>query len=183
MPCPNPPVQPLGRICVAIPFTDNIETNQAILAAITWVQNTIHPNEEYVSNIIEITELLKHCDTKASPVKMIRWQLLLHDSTKSGDWTQNIPLTCHLLIMSPMRHLPYCTICKSQQALQPPEPEFTLWPADQLCPSNCIPKVSNVQGLKLTEWEQEYHKFCTAFTSELSCCVLAQQEELKDHLP
>ena len=38
-------------------------------------------------------------------------------------------------------------------------------------------------GLKLATWELEYHLFQHAFASELSCCLLAQQEELRCHLP
>ena len=47
-------------------------------------------------------ESLEPCNTKARPAKMTRWQLLLHDSTKSGDWTWNLPLAHHLPLTSPM---------------------------------------------------------------------------------
>ena len=129
------------------------------------------------------SELLKHCDTEACPAKMTRWQLLLCNSTKFSNWNLNLQLAHHLPITSPFQHCPYTTTCKSQQVLHPPEPESALWPVDQLHPSNHIPKVKGVQGLKLAEWEQEYHKFHRGFVSELSCCLQAQQEELKCHLP
>ena len=63
VPHSHAPVQPLGQVHVAIPFTDDIEANHAVVSAITRVQNTIHHNEEYVANIeevIRITQALQH---------------------------------------------------------------------------------------------------------------------------
>ena len=52
--CAHPPIQPLGWMHVAVPFTDDINTNRAIVAAITRVHNIIDHGEEYVGNIEEI---------------------------------------------------------------------------------------------------------------------------------
>ena len=57
------------------------------------------------------------------------------------------------------------------------------WPADRLRPSNLVPEVPEVQGLKRAVWEEEYSLFRRGFVSELSCCLLARQEELKRRLP
>ena len=62
-------------------------------------------------------------------------------------------------------------------------PESVQWPADWLRPSQRIPVDHGVQGLKLITWELEYRLFQKAFKSELSCCLLARQEELKRRLP
>ena len=40
-----------------------------------------------------------------------------------------------------------------------------------------------VHGLKLVTWELEYRLFQKVFESELSCCLLAHQEELRRRLP
>ena len=55
--CPNPPVQTpplLGRTRHSIPFTDDVATNQALLAAITRVCNNIDCGDMYVEQIEEI---------------------------------------------------------------------------------------------------------------------------------
>ena len=62
-------------------------------------------------------------------------------------------------------------------------PESAHWPADRLRPSRRIPVDHGVWGLKLVTWELEYRLFQMVFESELSCCLLARQEELKRHLP
>ena len=57
---------PLGRTQAAIPFSDDIATNQAILAAITRVRNTVHHGDTYVSQIEEIIRIacaLRHRGT------------------------------------------------------------------------------------------------------------------------
>ena len=129
------------------------------------------------------SELPETSTTVVRPVKMTKRQLLLHSSTGFDAWNLQVPLYHHLPFTTPFRHLPYRATLKSQRVPRPLEPESALWPADQLRPSNSIPKVRGVQGLKLTKWEQEYHLFHQAFMLELSCCLLAQQEELKHHLP
>ena len=62
-------------------------------------------------------------------------------------------------------------------------PESTQWPADRLHPSNLVPEVPGVQGLKHAAWEEEYSLFRRGFVLELSCCLLARQEELRHRLP
>ena len=66
---------------------------------------------------------------------------------------------------------------------QPSVPESVLWPVDQLRPSNALPKDSGVQGLKLAVWEHEYRLFRRGFATELNCCLLVRQEELRRRLP
>ena len=44
-------------------------------------------------------------------------------------------------------------------------------------------RTRRVRGLKLVTWELEYHLFQKVFELELSCCLLAHQEELKRCLP
>ena len=54
---PDPPVQtssPLGQTQHSIPFTDNVSTNQALLAAITRVRNNVNRSDMYVEQIEEI---------------------------------------------------------------------------------------------------------------------------------
>ena len=77
------------------------------------------------------------------PVKMMKQQLLFQDSTKFGNWTQNLPLS------SPTWHLPYPTTHKSQQVLCPPKPESTLWPACNVT-AGCVTKQQFVAGLNLS---------------------------------
>ena len=64
VPRPGPSIfTPLGRTQAAIPLTDDPATNQAILAAITRVHNTVHHGDTYVSQIeeiIRITHTLRH---------------------------------------------------------------------------------------------------------------------------
>ena len=62
-------------------------------------------------------------------------------------------------------------------------PESAQWPADRLHPSNIVPEVPGVQGLKCAAWEEEYSLFRRGFASELSCCLLTRQEELRRRLP
>ena len=62
-------------------------------------------------------------------------------------------------------------------------PESVQWPADRLRPSQHVPVDHGVRGLKLVTWELEYCLFQKVFESELSCCLLARQEELKHRLP
>ena len=50
---------PLGRTQAAIPLADDTTTNQAILAAITRVRNTVHHGETYVSQIEEIIQIAR----------------------------------------------------------------------------------------------------------------------------
>ena len=50
---------PLGRTQVAIPLADDPTTNQAILAAITHVRNTVHHGDTYVSQIEEIIRIAR----------------------------------------------------------------------------------------------------------------------------
>ena len=88
-------------------------------------------------------------------------------------------LAHHLLLTSLFGHLLHRTTCKSRQVPHPPELQSMLWPVDRLHPSNSAPEVKGVQGIKLAKWEQEYHLFHQAFMSELSCCLLAHQDELK----
>ena len=45
---------PLGRTQAAIPFSEDVGTNQAILAAITRVRNTVDRGDTYVAGIEEI---------------------------------------------------------------------------------------------------------------------------------
>ena len=95
-------------------------------------------------------------DTKGCPVKMMMWQLLLRNSVRSDDWNlSQIPLHHRLPLTTPFQHLPYQATRKSRPIPRPPIPESALWPADRLRPSNALPKVNRVQGLKLTIWEQE----------------------------
>ena len=57
---------PLGRTQAAIPLADDATTNQAILATITRVHNTIHHGDMYVSQIEEIIRIactLRHRGT------------------------------------------------------------------------------------------------------------------------
>ena len=56
---PNPQVQPLGRVCVSVPLSDDPNINHTVILAITQVCNTIHHNEEYVGNIKEIVQITR----------------------------------------------------------------------------------------------------------------------------
>ena len=72
---------------------------------------------------------------------------------------------------------------KSRPVPRPLVPESALWPTDRFRPSNALPEVNGVRGLKLAAWEHEYRLFQQGFAMELNCCLLARQEELKHRLP
>ena len=61
IPHPRSPIQapppPLRRTRHSIQFTDNVATNQAILAAITRVQNTVDHGDTYITQIEEIVRI------------------------------------------------------------------------------------------------------------------------------
>ena len=66
---PNPPIQAplLGRTRHSIQFTDDIATNQAILAAITRVRNTIDHGDTYVAQIEEIVRIGRALQHRGTP--------------------------------------------------------------------------------------------------------------------
>ena len=67
---PNPPVQappPLGRTRHLIQFTDDVATNQAILAAITRVRNTVDHGDTYVAQIEEIVRIGRALQHQGTP--------------------------------------------------------------------------------------------------------------------
>ena len=176
----DPPYQ---RLHVLVPLFDHLaeytwQFPSQMTLKLTALLFLLSPESETLSTTMKSTsptlkrssELLGPCDTEVYPVKMMRQQLLLHDSTKSGDWTLNLLPLSHP-ISSPMWHRLYITTCKSWQVLWPPVPESVLWLAEWLCPSNHVPEVGGVRGLKLTKWEQEYHRFCGVFMSELKHCL------------
>ena len=125
-------------------------------------------------------------DTEGRPAKSMK---LWHSSpscTRFDDWNldlSRLPLRHQHPLTSPFQHLPFRETCKSQRVPRPPTPESVQWPADRLCPSNLMPEVPGVQGLKCATWEEEYSLFRWGFASELSCCLLAWQEELRRRLP
>ena len=64
----RPTVQPpLGRTQAAIPITDDPSTNQAILATITRVRNTVHRGNAYVSQIEEIVRIARALRHQGTP--------------------------------------------------------------------------------------------------------------------
>ena len=50
---------PLGRTQAAIPFSEDVATNQAILAAITRVHNTVDRGDTYIAGIEEIVRIAR----------------------------------------------------------------------------------------------------------------------------
>ena len=58
---------PLGRTQAAIPLADDPNTNQAILAAITRVHNTVHHGDTYVSQIEEIIQIARALRHRGTP--------------------------------------------------------------------------------------------------------------------
>ena len=64
VPCCRPTVRtPLGRTQAFIPLANDTATNQAILAAITRVHNTVHHGETYIiqiKEVIRIAHALRH---------------------------------------------------------------------------------------------------------------------------
>ena len=126
------------------------------------------------------------CNTEEPLTTTKKQRYSLPSWTTSEGWNRErrlIPLHHHHPLTSPFRHQPYHATRKSQPVPRPPVPESVQWPADRLCPSRRVPVNHRVWGLKLTTWELEYRLFQKAFESELSCCLLARQEELKRHLP
>ena len=131
-------------------------------------------------------ELAEPSDILDCPMKKRKLQHLSPNFIPSEDWNlaqDQIPLHHHHPLTSPFRHLPYRTTHKSWPVSQPPVPESAQWPADWLRPSCLVPMDHGVWGLKLVTWELEYHLFQKVFESELSCCLLACQEELRHRLP
>ena len=116
--------------------------------------------------------------------KRPRYSLPSWTTSEGWNWEQRqIPLHHHHPLTSPFRHQPHRATRKSRPVPHPPAPESVEWPADRLHPSKRVPVDHGVQGLKLVTWELEYRLFQKAFESELSCCLLARQEELKRRLP
>ena len=58
---------PLGRTQAAIPFSEDVATNQAILAAITRVRNTVDRGDTYVVGIEEIVRIARTLRHRGSP--------------------------------------------------------------------------------------------------------------------
>ena len=132
------------------------------------------------------SESLVPSDTEGCPAKTMKQRHSLLGCTKFDDWNldmSRLPLRHQHPLTSPFRHLPFQETCKSRRVPRPPAPESAQWPADRLRPSNLVPEVPEVQGLKRAVWEEEYSLFRRGFASELSCCLLARQEELKHRLP
>ena len=103
------------------------------------------------------SELLAPSNTERHPAKMTNLRHLLHDSTKSDDWNldlSHLPLRHQHPLTSPFQHLPFRETRKSRQVLRPHTPESTQWPVDRLRPSNRVPKVPGVRGLKLATWRK-----------------------------
>ena len=132
------------------------------------------------------SESLAPSDTEGRPAKMMKRQHSSLNCTKFDDWDldlSRLPLRHQHPLTSPFRHLPFRETRKSRRVPRPPAPESEQWPADRLRPSNIVPEVPEVQGLKRVAWEEEYSLFRRGFASELSCCLLARQEELRRRLP
>ena len=154
------------------------------------------PSPEYVIQSTVVTrtsrglkrssESLAPSDTEGRLAKTTKQRRLSPNYTKFDDWNLNLsrlPLRHQHPLTSPFRHLPFRETRKSRRVPRPPAPESTQWPADRLRPSNIVPEVPEVQDLKRAVWEEEYSLFRRGFASELSCCLLARQEELSHRLP
>ena len=154
------------------------------------------PSSEYVTQSTVATrtswgskrsfESLAPSDTEGHPAKTTKHRHSSLNYTRFDDWNLNLsrlPLRHQHPLTSPFRHLPFRETRKSRRVPRPPGPESAQWPADGLHPSNLVPEVPEVQGLKRAAWEEEYSLFQRGFTSELSCCLLARQEELRRCLP
>ena len=142
----------------------------------------VHTN----SRLKRSSELAELSSTAEPPAMMKKPHFSWRSWTTSEGWNlerSQIPLHHHHPLTSPFRHQPYHTTRKSWPVPQPPAPESVQWPADRLRPSRRIPMDHGVRGLKLVTWELKYRLFQKVFESELSCCLLARQEELKRRLP
>ena len=138
------------------------------------------------SKLKRSSELAELFNTEEPPATMKKPRYSLPSWTTSEGWNQErrlIPLHHHHPLTSPFRHQPYHATHKSRPVLWPPMPESAQWPTDQLRPSRCVPADHGVQGLKLVTWQLEYRLFQKVFESELSCCLLTRQEELRHRLP
>ena len=138
------------------------------------------------SRLKRSSELLGLSSTEEPPVMMKKPRCSWRSWTTSEGWNLEriqIPHHHHHPLTSPFRHQPYHATCKSRPVPLPPMPESAQWPADQLCPSRLVPVDHGVRGLKLVAWELEYCQFQKVFESELSCCLLTHQEELRRRLP
>ena len=82
VPCRRPTIRtPLGRTQAAIPLANDPTTNQAILAAITRVRNTVHHGDTYVAQIKEIiciARALRHRGTPSEDDKAAALVVQLH---------------------------------------------------------------------------------------------------------
>ena len=138
------------------------------------------------SRLKRSSESAELSSTEEPPTTMKKLRYSLPSWTTSEGWSLErslIPLHHHHPLTSPFRHQPYRATRKSRPVPRPPVPESAQWPADRLRPSRHLPVDHGVQGLKLITWELEYRLFQKVFESELSCCLLARQEELKRRLP
>ena len=85
---------PLGRTQAAIPLANNPATNQAILAAITQVRNTVHHDDTYVSQIeevIHITHALRHQGTPSEDDKAAALVAQLHQIRRLESGSESTP--------------------------------------------------------------------------------------------
>ena len=177
---------PLGRTQAAIPITNDAATNQAILAAITRVRNTVHRGDAYVSQIEEIIRIaraLRHRGMPSEDDEAVALIAQLHQVRRlesgSESTASEAQVPANITIPTP----PVQRNSQVTASTAPPVPESVQWPADRLRPSNLVPEVPGVQGLKRVAWEEEYRLFRRGFASELSCCLLNRQEELRRCLP
>ena len=108
------------------------------------------------------SESLAPSDTEGHPAKMTKRRHSSLSCTKFDNWNLNLsrlPLRHQHPLTSPFRHRLFQETRKSQQVPHPPTPESTQWPADRLRPSNLVPKVPGVWGLKCDAWEEEFSLF------------------------
>ena len=171
---------------MSVPFSNDDAVNRALVSALTRVRNNIDVAVRTSSRLKRSSESAGLSNTEGPPMMMKKPRYSLPSWTTSEGWNQErrqIPLHHHHPLTSPFRHQPYRATRKSRPVPQPPAPESIQWPADQLRPSRHIPVDHRVRGLKLVTWELEYCLFQKVFESELSCCLLTRQEELRCHLP
>ena len=99
---------PLGRTQAAIPFTDNADTNQALLAAITQVHNNVNRGDTYIGEIEEIIQIahtLRHQGSPSEDNEAVALIARLHQirrlESRSESSSSTSPIPANLTIPTP----------------------------------------------------------------------------------
>ena len=173
---------------MSVPFSNDDTVNRALVSALTRVRNNVDrgSGSTYQLEVEEIVRISRAMQYRGSPNDNEEAALLVAQldnirRLESGTETDSTPSPPPTNVTFPTPAIPRNSQVTASTAAS--RAESAQWPADRLRPSRCVPVDHGVWGLKLVTWELEYCLFQKVFESELSCCLLARQEELRRRLP